>query len=455
MDSLNNVTMRKPKLIKSSSHEEISYNCSLDSSLSIDLMGRSVELTSHTGNLEEMQSQITNLRTNLQTTQNELENVILENVDLKKQLEKLAKEVGALKQICRSPVTSLRRNLSSTSKKSAKRRLTDSFKISPLELQLRGNLNIPGEEENVLGSEPGPQHLQEPEIRLNEVSQENQEVQWGRSEPISYCLHDTIQESAIDTRLENEPPLEESRVIPTCSTLLEKNLNSTNAKNHDRRHKILFLSDDTGRGVGKRLQRLVGPEYAVTSVIKSGAMFEQVVNSCPNYCKDFTTADFVILMAGSNDSNPLSVQSYLYHTLNELKKTNVFVCKTYRNKKLNVNHLNYMMRHVCRNCTNSEYVEFDDEDSFIGFNKLNASRLLYRAFLRVNQRNKYNNYIRTVSKVTDVSKKTTSDKWSQTDMIISGENVRSTACQTGVSTGNLEQAQNENENATFFRGLLQ
>lgn len=143
MEEIDNVTRRKP-LVKSKSLEKID-SFSSRSSDSIDLMGKSLDLSSHllSSHVEDMKSEIGYLKSTLQSTQNELENVIIENNDLKRQLSQLAQEVSVLKKICKSPLSSLRRTASLSSKKSARRRLIDSFNVSPLSLQNNDSVMLP------------------------------------------------------------------------------------------------------------------------------------------------------------------------------------------------------------------------------------------------------------------------------------------------------------------------
>lgn len=81
-----------------------------------------------------MDSEIIKLKAELQSTQNELENVILENVEQRKQIAQLSQEVETLKQICQSPLTTVRQSTIQKNKVK-RRRLTESFRNSPLMMQ--------------------------------------------------------------------------------------------------------------------------------------------------------------------------------------------------------------------------------------------------------------------------------------------------------------------------------
>lgn len=85
----------------------------------------------------------------------------------------------------------------------------------------------------------------------------------------------------------------------------------------------------------ENLQDLVGDSFHVTSFIKSNAPLRDILSSGLSMCKDFTDSDFILLMAGSNDNNPLQVLSSLHYTLQNLPSTNILVGKVYRNNYMN------------------------------------------------------------------------------------------------------------------------
>ncbi|CAG5014914.1 unnamed protein product [Parnassius apollo] len=54
--------------------------------------------------MQEMKEEIKELKINLLSTQNELENTIIENNEYKREINKLKKEIEVLKKICQSPI---------------------------------------------------------------------------------------------------------------------------------------------------------------------------------------------------------------------------------------------------------------------------------------------------------------------------------------------------------------
>lgn len=91
--------------------EDLSYvtsddELSTESVLDIERLSRSAEhtLANDADTEYEMREELNRLRVNILSTQNELENSILENNILKRTITKLSKELELLKSVCLSPV---------------------------------------------------------------------------------------------------------------------------------------------------------------------------------------------------------------------------------------------------------------------------------------------------------------------------------------------------------------
>lgn len=156
--------------------------------------------------------------------------------------------------------------------------------------------------------------------------------------------------------------------------------------------RVMIFSDQAGYGVRKILQYYLGSKFIVTSFIKEGATTEQVVKSCASMCKDFSKTDFVIILAGTNDKNPMNIQTYLYYTLSQLKSTNVLVGQIYKHYSLNVNSVNKLLKFVCGNCTNSTFLSLHSDVYMPYVNKLHACRLILRQILHINYKYNYQTY---------------------------------------------------------------
>lgn len=156
--------------------------------------------------------------------------------------------------------------------------------------------------------------------------------------------------------------------------------------------RVAIFGDQTGYGVRKILQYYLGSKFIVTSFIKEDATTEQVLKSCASMCKDFSKTDFVIILAGTNDNNPLNIQTYLYYTLCQLKFTNVLVGQIYKHNCLNVKSVNKLLNFVCGNCTNSTFLSLHSDVYRPYVNKLHACRLIHRQILHINYKHNYRTY---------------------------------------------------------------
>lgn len=165
-----------------------------------------------------------------------------------------------------------------------------------------------------------------------------------------------------------------------------------------RKHQVKIFADQTGFDIRSLLQELLGSSFQVTSVVKPGAPMAEVMSSSVAECKEFTNSDYILILGGSNDSNPLHFQSMLYYTLGQLKHTNVLVGKLYKNKYLNVNMLNNSLKLVCRTFINTTFLplDLDHTDRKLTpkyINTIRASRLIHKEILHLKYRNDYLNYI--------------------------------------------------------------
>ncbi|CAG4977795.1 unnamed protein product [Parnassius apollo] len=103
------------------------------------LLSRSVDYTiTDSISVQEMKETIEQLRTELISSQNELDNTLMENSDLRKQITKLNKENSMLKTLCQSPLHDSRINRSS--KKES--RYTMQSSLTPTRLSTSDKIKI-------------------------------------------------------------------------------------------------------------------------------------------------------------------------------------------------------------------------------------------------------------------------------------------------------------------------
>lgn len=412
------VTLRRPRKLHldiSDITTEIShFNSTLADGTLLNLSTKSVPEVSEmdTSQVTDLRQELTDLRREMSVAHEEIANLNSECGLLKSELARKICQINALKKISNEHVILSPRSTphkTNTPVNTILKKLTDIRRKVPRLSPINNALRI----SPIKIDSPSPPTTGYRSIKYNNVVDVS-----CTPGAISSSLADEHPTSGLINILSSTQAQAGSEMQKSTIRTSVK-ISPPTGKVNDKRHKILLLADEAGRGIGKRLQKLVGANYVITSIVKSNAMLDQVVDSCSVYCKDFAKSDFVIIMAGSNDKTPLKAQSYLYYTIGQLKQTNVLVCKIYRNNNLNIHSLNTMIRHVCECSDNVEFVSLDDgNDSEFSFDRTIASRLIYRDFLRVNYRNSYRDYMRKAQNGNVKKVPITSDKSSQTKKIV-------------------------------------
>lgn len=162
------------------------------------------------------------------------------------------------------------------------------------------------------------------------------------------------------------------------------------------KHRLLILADQAGYGIREKIQKLLGDNFFVTCYLKPNAEIDQILRYSEHLCKDFTKSDFVLILGGTNDSNLIKLQSFLYYMLHKIRHTNILIGEILRNKYFNVRKLNSLVKLICTYFNHSRYIVLNDEFQYGYINKLNVCRLLLRDILNVNYKNNYVNYITQV-----------------------------------------------------------
>lgn len=157
------------------------------------------------------------------------------------------------------------------------------------------------------------------------------------------------------------------------------------------KRKIFLFADEKGRHMRQILQQLVGNNYIVCSMIKQNANMEQVLMSCVSQCKNLTKSDYVIILAGSHDSNIRSLESNLKHSLSLLTHTNVIVGNVCRNMCIDEYSLNTVLHQICclfDNVMYADLIDYHSENPKM-FHRIHACRLLLRQTLKIEYMNKF------------------------------------------------------------------
>lgn len=136
-------------------------------------------------------------------------------------------------------------------------------------------------------------------------------------------------------------------------------------------YRVAIFSDSMCRGIAD-IMRAQLPNIRVTSDIKPGAPFSQVVEPILSQCNDFGPYDFIFIQGGTNDMDSLPPNSAKRLTLpksffNLANKTNIILCSIpYRYDSLaylstNIYETNNFFKYVC---SKSDF-QFFDTNSFM------------------------------------------------------------------------------------------
>ncbi|CAD0202200.1 unnamed protein product [Chrysodeixis includens] len=393
MDSCNrNVTLRK-RLAETGSASSF-YEDTLNTSTGLNYSDSARSLPDLSKALlncevDELQSEVIKLRSELEQSQGEVDSLNMENDSLSKIIASQQTKIDQLKLLCMA--TSGSKKSSKRKRKSHKTRSHNNIAST----QSKSNLD---DSYNDLNIDEGNIDIKSP-IKDQDTSHQNQSTVAAVS----------------------------------CSSSIE-----LENKNADKRKRILIFTDNYGSLVRKYLQETAGSSYFVSCISKPGATSDRLLESCVEICNDFNNNDFVVIMCGNNDRNPLHTQSILYYYLNKLSHTNVFLCNVQRNRYLNESKLNDLMNHLCSQFNNCTFIYIESKMTFRNYNLI-ISRYIMRDILHIYYRYEYQQY-----KISQVSNTILNDVTTfisistQTDKLIN-----SNVISIGTQTENIND---------FFRG---
>lgn len=344
-----NITFRRPR--KSSSMcdmSNLSNNINMSTSI-ISLPNRSFEES------YSLQSeQIKKLTIELESANQEIENLNSENKDLRTQLEKIKRIVNMYKKmgltgfIMEQPKE--QRSIKKTKKGKPK------FNSSPLNVDLSMDKKV-------------------------NVSNKVEEY---------YCDHDEV--------------LEYGKFEDNITYTKQSNELSINKK------KVLILADQQGKHVCKYLQQLLGSNYFVSSFCKPDANMASILSSEKEYISTFNDDDIVIVLGGTNDRNPFEFQSSLSNWLQVTRNINILFSEVPYNRVLNESKLNYVLNFVCSKFENTTYVDMDYSRTVPSPKNfsVNLCRTLLKEVLHIDYKTKlmqFNKKKQSVSNITDIKVK--------------------------------------------------
>lgn len=290
-----------------------------------------------------IKEEVTKLTNKLEIADNEIENLVSENYKLREKINQYEKKILHLTQICRTP-----------------------SKTIPVKDRKRLNRTIPT---RTSCKSPNLQDTNKAEITL-------------------------AAEEIIPDGTNSEQDHYNNNAEETVSRRAKAIPNDTINCSH--KHRVLLLADETGRGMRDNLEKRLGSEYIVTSILKPYASLGRIISSSLLQCENFTKSDYVIILAGSHDKNLIRFQSALYHSLNIMTNTNVIFGRINESQYFNKDKLNEVVKIISLNIEN---INFSELCYFRNHNldKANSCRALIMDMILINYKNKLESQHRMTS----------------------------------------------------------
>lgn len=374
-NSRQNVTLRKGSGNRRHSHEEIlnALNISdVSANPPLSLPDLSDQLCESTAEFQELKNRILILETQLESAHIEIDSLSTENNLLKKQLLDRQKKTNLLKRICSETPTIYRTPRSSHRKR----------ELTPKRLII-GNTWTPG------GRDYEEQQKCEDGRDITDHPQ-------NRSEPAK------IEEIDLKTKQhEEQKSRQEYEIKPNQDENLNlkrsDNLKSTETPRTNGKHRVMLFADERGHGIRESIQDLLGQDFTVTSLIKTNATSDQVVSSCLEICRDYTEEDYVVFLLGTNDKNPIKMQSHLYHIMS-LLRTNVLLGTICWTRFLNEKMMNKMFKFLCTQFDHATFVDLTQQENNVGGmtripRRLTISRQILREILRITNKTNHRSFL--------------------------------------------------------------
>lgn len=340
------ITTDDPHYVESPCPSVYHHNTSLDSHILTDYnqssesfttpkLSRSLDGTfSDTTALTEMKNTLTQLTSTLESTQNELENVILENNDLRRQINKLMAENKTLKTLCSSPAKILNSPKSIHLEKSKIRSLVHNSLTSS-------------------SSSPSAAARSKDNIHTT-VSYMQQEIDYLKKqlktkekEPISSILTNT--NKTID--MKNDPSKTPNAIV--------------NDIKYDLR-KIHIFGSQQCAGLAKALsqsrENTAYEKYKITGEIKPQAPSYEIIKNCLK--TKLNLNDKLIINIGENDYDIRLILSQLQVVLETFYNNKIIVLYVNKNRYVNVYKLNHRLKLFCKRYKNCEFLNFEHYSPF-------------------------------------------------------------------------------------------
>lgn len=346
-----NITMRKPhptiktplqaltKNKQSSPDQDSHILTDCDTSYEIDStpnkLSKSVDgTTTNICSMSEMQDTIAQLTSKLDITENELENTILENNDLKKQINKLTQEINVLKLLCHS----------STSKESSPIGIDKKKRHSRLSLIMSSTPSSPS---------------------LTNIERINDNLIYSQLQQNISALQKELQIAGNEIKMLNShiQNLQQSLgTAPKPEQVASANITTTNPMASDLKHnaigkiiRIFGAQQCVGLASALIQSRMTTQyeRYGVVALTMPNAQSEIITKSCTS--THLGPDDKIVISLGENDYNMGHVLAQLKIILKTFYKNSIIILNVLKSSHLDVDKLNYRIKNICKHYKNCHF----------------------------------------------------------------------------------------------------
>lgn len=159
--------------------------------------------------------------------------------------------------------------------------------------------------------------------------------------------------------------------------------------------KVIIIADQQGKGLQPCLQSVLGSQFSISCFWKGGAKMLDVLNSFKTEIMSLSKEDYVVVVGGTNDTNPCEYKTVIRTWLNFITNTNIIICEVPFNKSLNEFMLNQVLSQLCEQHEYCTFLDLNYTNSYIPRKDkvTNISRYVLREILRIQNQGKYKDYI--------------------------------------------------------------
>ncbi|CAG9790267.1 unnamed protein product [Diatraea saccharalis] len=315
-------------------------SCSIDDEetyedTSTETMSKSVDYSAiKICDIQDMKDEIYELKTNLLSTQTELENTIIENNEFKREINKLNKEIETLKNICRTPIAK---------KKGGTSGIKSAHTFTPLTGQMPRRISC-----SIINTNDSGENDCDLIIRLQKkIDESERNLKKAKDDVIKL----EIQIKQLEKNLAQEDK-KHTKYPETSMNTIEIDKHQSIKKN------IFIVGTQQCAGLAVELKKTrynkIHEDYQISAFIKPFAPTEEILKTCTNL--ETNINDKVIICVGENDSDSIVSISELYNVLKSLQRTTIIVMSILDSKHLNTKLYNKQLQIIYKKFKNCHYL---------------------------------------------------------------------------------------------------